>query len=717
MKVSYKIEGMSCASCASSSQRVLSRMKGVEEAQVNYANKSALVEFDELTVSFEKMQAKVAKLGFQLLEDTEAIREEQAKKAAIRLQQLQYKVLIGSILSVILMLLSMVFVDVPYANWIMLIITIPILAWIGREFFVNAWQQAKVGNTNMDTLVSLGTGTAFLFSLFNTLFPQILINQGLEPHVYYETAGVLITLILLGRWLEEKAKKSTSTAINELLNLRAKTALVFKNEAYEAIPIENVMLNDQILIKPGSQIPVDGIIINGASYVDESMITGEPIPVQKQINDTVIGGTINQKGSLTIQTKSIGSQMMLTQIIRMVQTAQGSKAPIQKLVDKIASVFVPIVVVIAILTFGIWWYYTDIVNAIVAAVTVLIIACPCALGLATPTAIMVGIGKGAKKGILIKGAESLEHIHGIDTMILDKTGTITKGEPEVSRVQWYHDFDKKAFVIQDIVALESYSEHPLAQAISNYFNVSSKEINVKNFESITGKGIYGEINNNTYLIGNQQLLRDYKVPFAPSNSTIYIAQNGLLILEIAIEDTIKNTSKEAIQSLQKLGITLHIVSGDQQANVEKVAQIVNIQHFEGNVLPEGKLEYIKALQAKGKKVAMVGDGINDAPALAQADVGIAMGQGTDIAIESADITLLKGDLKRLTDGISLSQQTVKTIRQNLFWAFIYNIVGIPIAAGILYPFYGFLLNPMIAGGAMAFSSVSVVLNSLRLKWK
>jgi Cu2+-exporting ATPase len=717
MKVTYKIEGMSCASCASSSQRVLSRMKGVEVAQVNYANKSALLEFDELTVSFEKMQTKVAKLGFQLLEDTEAIRQEQEKKEAIRLQQLQYKVIIGGILSIILMLLSMVFMNVPYANWIMLVITIPFLVWIGQEFFVNAWKQAKVGNTNMDTLVALGTGTAFLFSLFNTLFPQILINQGLEPHVYYETAGVLITLILLGRWLEEKAKKSTSTAINELLNLRAKTAFVLKNDQYEAIPIEDVTIDDQILVKPGSQIPVDGIIINGTSYIDESMITGEPIPIEKQINDIVIGGTINQKGSLVIKAKRVGSQTMLAQIIRMVQSAQGSKAPIQKLVDTIASVFVPTVVIIAILTFGTWWYYTNIANAIVAAVTVLIIACPCALGLATPTAIMVGIGKGAKKGILIKGAESLERIHGIDTMILDKTGTITTGLPEVSHIKWYDDFDKKAFVIKDIVALESHSEHPLAQAILNYFNIPIENAAIENFKSITGKGIYGEINGNTYLIGNQQLLKDYKVPFAPSNSTIYIALNQQLITEIAIEDAIKSTSKEAIQSLQKLGITLHIVSGDQSINVEKVAKLVNIQHFQGNVLPEGKLEYIKALQEKGKKVAMVGDGINDAPALAQADVGIAMGQGTDIAIESADITLLKGDLKRLTDGINLSKQTVKTIRQNLFWAFIYNIIGIPIAAGILYPFYGFLLNPMIAGGAMAFSSVSVVLNSLRLKWK
>jgi Cu2+-exporting ATPase len=408
---------------------------------------------------------------------------------------------------------------------------------------------------------------------------------------------------------------------------------------------------------------------------------------------------------------------MLAQIIRMVQSAQGSKAPIQKLVDTIASVFVPIVVIIAILTFGTWWYYTNIANAIVAAVTVLIIACPCALGLATPTAIMVGIGKGAKKGILIKGAESLERIHGIDTMILDKTGTITTGSPEVSHIKWYHDFDEKAFVIKDIVTLESHSEHPLAQAILNHFNIPVENAGIENFKSITGKGIYGEINGNTYLIGNQQLLKDYQIAFAPSDSTIYIALNQQLITEIAIEDAIKNTSKEAIQSLQKLGITLHIVSGDQSANVEKVAKSVNIQHFQGNVLPEGKLEYIKALQEKGKKVAMVGDGINDAPALAQADVGIAMGQGTDIAIESADITLLKGDLKRLTDGINLSKQTVKTIRQNLFWAFIYNIIGIPIAAGILYPFYGFLLNPMIAGGAMAFSSVSVVLNSLRLKWK
>ena len=519
----------------------------------------------------------------------------------------------------------------------------------------------------------------------------------------------------MGRLLEERAKKNTSNAIQKLLDLRSKTALVFQNDQYEAIPIEMVAVGNKIMVQPGNQIPVDGVVIEGIGNVDESMVTGEPLPIEKMANDKVIGGTINQTGNLIIQAERVGEATMLSKIIKMVEEAQGSKAPIQKLVDKISEVFVPVVIMIAILTLGVWWYFTDFPSAIVAAVTVLIIACPCALGLATPTAIMVGIGQGAKQGILIKSAESLELIKEVNTIVLDKTGTITTGKPQVTKVIWNASVKKQERTINEICAIESFSQHPLAKAVLSHFDIAPRGIHmIQNFQSITGKGISANMAGQFYIIGNQQLMIDNNISIQNSSATVFVARKGQLIAEIFINDIIKPHSKNAIQQLQKLGIEVHMLSGDRSENVEKVAQEVGIQHFKASVLPDEKLAYIQQLQENNKKVAMVGDGINDAPALAQANVGIAIGQGTDIAIETADITLLKGDLQRLADAIQLSQKTVKTIHQNLFWAFFYNIIGIPIAAGVLYPFFGFLLNPMIAGGAMAFSSVSVVLNSLRL---
>lgn len=720
----YKIEGMSCASCAASSQRVLSRMKGVEEANVNFANKSAQIMFDPNQVNFRLMQTKLSKLGFNLLEDTEKIRAEQAAKAQVRLKELQTKVIVGGVLSIGLMLLAMIFPDFPYANFIMFAMTIPVIGWIGQEFFVNAGQQLRAGLTNMDTLVALGTGTAFLFSIFNTFFPEILQRQGLEPHVYYETAGVLITLILLGRWLEERAKRSTATSIEQLLQLRPATALVMKNGKFQKTPLENIQVNDQILVQPGGKIPVDGVVVKGKASVNESMITGEPIPTEKNISDRVIAGTVNQMGILTIQAQSVGSQTMLARIVKMVEQAQGSKAPIQRLVDKIAQVFVPVVIAIALLTFGIWWYFTDITQAIVAAITVLIIACPCALGLATPTAIMVGMGLGAKRGILIKNAEALEAMHQMDTIVLDKTGTITEGKPKVTQLEWLQNLDDEERTISDIVALESFSEHPLSDAIIQHFEQSPRGIHfIKDFENITGRGVRANVREHNYLIGNQSLLINANIPLQNTlqqyprleTATVWVARNGVPLAAFHIKDTIKATSAKAITDLQALGIEVHMLSGDRKESVQEVADEMKIQHYMASVLPEDKLGYIKNLQKEGKEVAMVGDGINDSPALAQAKVGIAMGQGTDIAIESADVTLLSGDLQQLADAVDLSRKTVATIRQNLFWAFIYNVLGIPIAAGVLFPFTGFLLNPMIAGAAMAFSSVSVVLNSLRLR--
>jgi Cu2+-exporting ATPase len=725
----YKINGMSCAACAASSQKVLSRMKGVEEVNVNYANKSCQIVFDAETVTFDMMKAKLSRLGYALLEDSEKTRLETEAKNKQRFKDLKLKLIVGASLSVPLLIFGMFLMHYPYANYIMLALTIPIIFWIGQEFYINAWKQLKVGQANMDTLVAMGTGTAFIFSLVNTFFPQILLNQGVTPHVYYETAGILITLILLGRFLEERAKAQTSEAIKKLLNMQVKTANVIQGDEVVATPIDEVRLGDAILIKPGEKIPVDGTIIEGQSAIDESMITGESLPVVKTIGDKAIGATINQTGTFTMTTEKVGSDMLLSQIIKMVQTAQGSKAPIQNLVDKIAAVFVPVVVVVAVVS-ALTWYVIgpepQQINAIIAFVTVLIIACPCALGLATPTAIMVGVGKGAELGILIKGAASLEAAKNLDTIVFDKTGTLTEGKPKVTKIT---DFDHVGFdsafaknqLDSIIYTIEKRSEHPLANAIVTYFESNftkdNPTISIDYFENIVGKGIRAKISDDEFLIGNAALMQTAfinNIPINHSQDTIvFVAKNGQLIRSIEIADTIKQDAKAVIQQLNNY--ELHLLTGDNQQTAEKIAAEFNLSNFKAEVLPEDKINYIKALQAKGKKVAMIGDGINDSPALAQADVGIAMGTGTDVAIESADITLLKGDLSRIAKAIELSKNTHKTIQQNLFWAFIYNIIGIPIAAGVLYPLFGFTLNPMIAGAAMAFSSVSVVLNSLRLK--
>lgn len=717
-KNTYKINGMSCAACAASSQKVLARMKGVESVNVNYANKSCEVVFEPEMVTFEEMKTKLSRLGYSLLEDTEKNRLESEAKAVARFKELKLKLTVGVILSVPLLIFGMFLMNFPFANWIMLGLTLPIIIWIGQEFYINAWQQFKVGTANMDTLVAMGTGAAFLFSLFNTFFPQVLLNQGIAPHVYYETAGVLITLILLGRFLEERAKSQTSEAIKNLLNLQVKTANVIQEGEVRQIPIDEVRLGDKILIKPGEKIPVDGTIIEGNSAIDEAMITGESMPILKTVGDKAIGATINQTGTFTMTAEKVGSDMLLAQIIKMVQTAQGSKAPIQNLVDKIAAIFVPVVVTIATLSALVWYVIgpePQLTNGIITFVTVLIIACPCALGLATPTAIMVGVGKGAKMGILIKGAASLEAAKDLDTIVFDKTGTLTEGKPKVKNIDIIAEANPNIESI--IFAIEARSEHPLANAICTHFSNFDTKIKVDYFENIVGKGIHAKIENDDYLIGNQALMQTAfvkNIPNTKSDETIvYVAENGKLVRIIEIADTIKLEAKAAIEQLKHY--ELHLLTGDNQQTAHKVAAEFGLKNVKAEVLPEDKINYIKALQAKGKRVAMIGDGINDSPALAQANVGIAMGTGTDVAIESADITLLKGDLSRIAKAIELSKSTNKIIRQNLFWAFIYNLIGIPIAAGLLYPFIGFTLNPMIAGAAMAFSSVSVVLNSLRLK--
>lgn len=728
-KAICKVNGMTCAACASSVEKVLSRMNGVTSAAVSYANYSALIEYDEDLVTFERMKAKLQRMGYVLMEDTEQSRREQEALALKRFKTLENKVIVGLVLSVLLIIIAMFLPPFWGENWLMLLLTLPIVSWIGREFYQKAWQQFQVSRSNMDTLVALGTGTAFVFSVFNTLYPSILTSQGFEVQVYYETAGVLITLILLGRYLEERAKLKTATAIKSLLNLQVKAATVIRPEGIEKVPIQEVSLGEILLIKPGENIPADGIITKGQSTIDEAMITGEATPVAKKVGDQVIGATLNQSGTFEMEVQQLGTDTVLSKIIKMVQQAQGSKAAIQHLVDQIAAYFVPTVILIAVFSAMIWYLIgpsPQTTYALLTLIAVLIIACPCALGLATPTAIMVGIGKGAKQGILIKDAQSLALLPQLDALVFDKTGTLTEGHPKVQTTHFFADAPDNLSDI--IVTIEKHSTHPLANAIVTHYEtdkIDKQSFEIDFFENITGKGVRAVIENKTYLVGNQRLLEDAGIDLTPhleriqqqkatGHTLVLVAVANQLMAMIGIDDTIKPNAPATIVALQKSGLQLHLLTGDTQENAQKIAQQFQLKHIAAELLPEDKLHIIQQLQAKGLKVGMVGDGINDAPALAQADVGIAMGTGTDAAIESADVTLLQGDLSKIVDAITLAKATQQTIRQNLFWAFIYNIIGIPIAAGVLYPFFGFMLNPMIAGGAMALSSVSVVLNSLRL---
>jgi len=617
----------------------------------------------------------------------------------------------------------------PYGNEIMWLFSTPVVLWLGKDFFVNAWKQAKHRSANMDTLVALSTGIAYIFSVFNMLFPEFWLERNLEPHVYFEAAAVIIAFILLGKLLEEKAKGNTSSAIKKLMGLQPKTVVLIHPDGTEKqVAIDDVNVDDVILVKPGEKIAVDGMVTSGNSYVDESMLSGEPVPVQKKEHEKVFAGTINQKGSFQFKATKVGKETMLAQIIKMVQDAQGSKAPVQKLVDKIAGIFVPIVIGIALITFILWLVLDTnegLIHGLLAAVTVLVIACPCALGLATPTAIMVGVGRGAERGILIKDAESLELAKKVDAIILDKTGTITEGKPEVTEVHWLRDSDADKNVL---FSLEKQSEHPLADAVVKHLE-NSPILPLSSFESITGKGAKAVYEGKDYYAGNKKLLAENNIPIASelqqyadtwsaqSKTVIWFANNTEALAVLAISDKIKDTSIEAIRQLQDMGIEMYMLTGDNETTAKAIAEQTGIAHYKAEVLPQDKADFVKKLHQQGKIVAMVGDGINDSTALAIADVSIAMGKGSDIAMDVAKMTIISSDLKKIPEAIKLSKQTVATIKQNLFWAFIYNLIGIPIAAGILYPLNGFLLNPMIAGAAMALSSVSVVSNSLRLKWK
>lgn len=728
----YPVLGMTCAACAVSVESMLKSVEGVKDAGVNFASQDAWAEFDASVTNAGIFRETIRSIGYDLViekDNEEDLVEEARKKHYLEIKK---RFIWSSVLSAPVFLIGMFFMNLPYANWIMMILSAPVLLYFGRSFFINAWKQARYRKANMDTLVALSTGVAWLFSAFNTIYPEFWHQRGLHAHVYFESAAVVIAFVSLGKWLEEKAKSNTSGALKKLMGLQPKNVtIVTKDNQLQKVSIRSVQVNDILLVKPGEKIAVDGTVTEGSSYVDESMISGEPLPVSKSVGMPVFAGTVNQKGSFRFKAAKVGADTLLAQIIKMVREAQGSKAPVQKLVDKISAVFVPVVIIISILTFFTWLVLggdNALTQGLLTAVTVLVIACPCALGLATPTAIMVGVGKAAENHILIRDAESLEVAHRIDTMVLDKTGTITEGKPEVT--DWIFSPDADQHTLKStLLAMEIASEHPLAESIVKYLQQGHTEtVKPESFNSITGKGIAAVVSGKTYLVGNWQLMKDHDVTIddqfrdqintlqSKARTTVLVAENNKMLGLIGIADKIKAGSAEAIAKLKQMGIDVYMLTGDNRQTAEAVAREAGIEHVEAGMLSSDKAGFIETLRKQGKIVAMVGDGINDSQALATADVSMAMGRGTDIAMDVARMTLMNSDLNSIPAAMRLSKQTMKTVRQNLFWAFIYNLIGIPLAAGILYPINGFLLDPMIAGAAMALSSVSVVGNSLRLKF-
>lgn len=745
IKKTYPVLEMSCAACAVSVESMLKHTPGVRDAGVNYANQSAWVQYDPKTVTPAELQNAVRSIGYDIViaegpdENPQQIQEEAQLK---QYESVKRRTIWALVLSVPVVIIGMFFMTestgIAYQNLIMMILSAPVVFGLGGPFFVNAWKQARHGRANMDTLVALSTGIAFMFSAFNTLNPDFWTRRGQHPHVYFEAASVVIAFILLGKLLEERAKSNTSSAIRKLMGLQPKTVRLVEGNTEREIPIAQVQVGYVLLVRPGEKIPVDGSVESGSSFVDESMISGEPVPVEKQAGASVFAGTINQKGSFRFRAEKVGGDTILAQIIRMVQEAQGSKAPVQKLVDKIAGIFVPVVIGIALMTFSAWMVFGQdnaLTTALLTSVTVLVIACPCALGLATPTAIMAGVGKGAENNLLIKDAESLELAYRVNAVILDKTGTITEGKPELTNLIWTVTADEQARLQPILNAIESQSEHPLADAVVKHLKTTNVQtVSLDEFASLTGKGVSARFEQEVYFVGNRRLLADQGIAVPDelnqqanqlqdqAKTVVFFARrddenakSGQVLAVLAIADPVKASSKQAIDILQRRGISVYMLTGDNAQTAAAVAQQVGVSQFKADVMPSDKADFVKQLQAEGKVVAMVGDGINDTQALAQADVSIAMGRGSDIAMDVAKMTLITSDLTSVPRALQLSRKTVQTIRQNLFWAFIYNVIGIPIAAGILYPSFGFLLSPMVAGAAMALSSVSVVSNSLRLQ--
>ncbi len=752
---------MHCASCAGIIEKTFRKSEGVASAEVNYGTETAKVAFDPAKTNPHHLSEKIEKLGYSLdvpetaeamgmSEDEHAAHlglNQSKKEKLAEVADMRSKVLSAiplTIFSIIVMgwdilaqygMIPQMSVTIyEFVHHLLPIFATYVLFVVGKPYLLGFYRFLRYGKANMDTLIGIGTVAAFLYSFAITAFEDVLKPFINVEHTYYDVTIVVITFIALGKYLEARSKIKTGDAIEKLLNLQAKTALVVRDGKEVEISINEVKHGDQIIVKPGAKIPVDGIISEGSSFVDESMVTGEPMPVQKKMGDSVVAGTMNTSGSFTFKATKVGSETLLAQIIKMVEEAQGSKAPIQALADKISSVFVPIVLVIAFLSLGAWLFFGTgafgfsqaLSYGLVSFVGILVIACPCALGLATPTAIIVGVGKGAKEGILVKDAATLEKLHKVDTVIVDKTGTITIGKPTLVDIENLSDL-KNEELISILATLEKKSEHPIAHAIVNYAQEKNIGVaDVSNFEGIQGKGLKGSINGKEYFVGNAKLIKDLGVSFDASKIEQYTSQGKTPVILatkdkvlgfVMVADEVKAESKQAIADLHKLGIKVIMLTGDDEKAAKHMASLVGIDEVIAHVLPQDKLAKIKELQLQGKIVAMAGDGVNDAPALAQADVGIAMGTGTDVAIESAGITLLGGDISKLVKAIKLSKMTMRGIKQNLFWAFIYNVVGIPLAAGVFFPIFGWLLNPVFAGLAMAFSSVSVVSNSLRIKAK
>ena len=719
----FPVQGMGCAACVARVENTLKACEGVTGVSVSLASNTAQVDYDPERTTPAALQQAVRDAGYDLLVDGT---DDEADSEAEIARQDAYKSLkkdtvIACVLAALVMLIGMGFNDFPGKGFVLWGLATPVVFWCGRRFFKAGFSALRHGAANMDTLVALSVSISYLFSVFNLLFPQVWTSKGLEAHLYFESATMIVAFILIGRLLEERAKHSTTAAIRKLMGLQGKHSM--------ACP------GDTLLVKPGERLEVDGVVVEGTSYVDESMLTGEPVPALKQAGEKVYAGTINQNGALSVRVEKVNGDTLLSGIIRMVRDAQGSKAPIQKTVDRIAAVFVPVIIGIAVLTFLIWLCCGEFTLGLLAMVTVLVIACPCSLGLATPTAIIAGIGNGASKGILIKDAESLQIARKIDTIVMDKTGTLTEGKPSVVESVWdpliTTEDDSRRLNLKDVLySLEHRSEHPLAVAVCASLR-GCEDLPVEDFEAILGKGIAGTVEGKRYYVGNPSLLHevlgdipeasnpmvaDSIGPWMDAGYTIALLFDKVKVYAVlALSDDLKDTSVQAVKGLSAQGIDIHMLTGDNEVAARHIAFVAGIPNVTSHILPQGKAEYVKELQASGKRVAMVGDGINDSAALAQADLGIAMGHGSDIAIDTAQVTIVSSDLSKIGELIRLSKRTVGIIRENLFWAFFYNLLAVPVAAGILYPFTGFLLNPMVAAACMALSSVCVVTNSLRLR--
>ena len=726
---------MTCAACASSVETILAHTKGIQSVTVNYATTTVTVVFDEHQITVGGIDQALKDVGYGIVISYKELHEAVREAQELKYNQLKNQTLGAGLATLPIVVLGMFFMDWVPGRWISLILCIPVLFYFGGHFFTNAWKQVRHGKASMDTLVALSTAIAFLFSTFSTLFPAYWQSKGLAPHVYFEAAAVIVVFVSLGKMLEERAKTKTGAALKKLMGLQPKSLTRLQAGKPEEILLEDVRLGDLILVKPGEKVPVDGLVQSGQSYLDESMLSGEFLAVIKEPGDRVFAGTLNQKGSLEIVAEKVGKATLLAQIIHRVEEAQGSKAPVQQLVDKIAGIFVPIVLGIALLTFGFWMVFGGehaLSYGLLSAVSVLVIACPCALGLATPTALMVGIGKGAENQLLIRDAASLELAHRVTALVLDKTGTLTEGKPKVVQVLTTTSPTLPTTATQEaiLMALEKKSAHPLAEAVvQNFAEKELPALEVTDFEDRPGHGIQGKVDGHSYVVGNKNFLlaQGLQIPSElaaaakewtkAAQTLVWLGNETQALALLGIADEVKPNASQVIKKLQEEGIAVFLLTGDNAATAAEVARKVGITNYQGEALPVDKSNFIKQLQQKGLVVAMVGDGINDAEALAQADVSIAMGKGSDIAIEVAMITLITSDLAKIPQAFRLSKITVRGIQQNLFWAFVYNIIGIPIAAGVLYPSFGFLLDPMIAAGAMALSSVSVVTNSLRLKAK